>query len=71
MSIAELHNLPAIEKLKIIEALWSDLAGDEDSLPNLPWHEAELKKTQEKFMAGSIEMLDWQHAKKVLRSQFE
>lgn len=71
MSITELHKLPAIEKLKIIEALWGDLVGDEDSLPRLPWHETELKEAEEKFLAGSIEILDWQQAKKELRSQFE
>lgn len=71
MSISELHNLSAIEKLKIIEALWGDLAGDEDSLPSLSWHEAELKKTEEELLAGHIEVLDWQQAKKELRSQFE
>lgn len=71
MNITELHNLSAVEKLKIIEALWGDLVGDESSLPNLAWHETELKETEEKFLAGSIEVLDWQQAKKELRSRFE
>ena len=71
MNITELHNLPAVEKLKIIEALWGDLAEDESSLPNLAWHEAELKETEEKYLAGGIEVVDWQQAKKELRSRFE
>ncbi|PPD49230.1 MAG: acyl-protein synthetase [Methylobacter sp.] len=71
MNITELHNLPAIEKLKLIEALWGDLVSDESNLPNLSWHEAKLKETEEKFLAGDIEVLDWQDAKKALRSQFE
>jgi hypothetical protein len=71
MSITELHKLPAVEKLKIIEALWGDLVGEEGSLPDLFWHETELKETEEEFLAGSIEVLDWQQAKKELRSQFE
>ena len=71
MSITELHKLPSVEKLKIIEALWGDLVSDENSLPSLFWHETELKETEEKFLAGGIEILDWQQAKKELRSQFE
>jgi hypothetical protein len=71
MSITELHKLPAIEKLKIIEALWGDLVNDEASLPNLSWHESELKETEERFQADSIEILDWRQAKKELRSRFE
>jgi hypothetical protein len=71
MSIAELHKLSAVEKLKIIEALWSDLASDEDNLSSPSWHEAELIETEKKFLSGDIEALDWQQAKKELRSQFE
>ncbi|MFZ2171277.1 MAG: hypothetical protein WAW61_16775 [Methylococcaceae bacterium] len=47
------------------------MVGDESSFPNLAWHETELKETEEKFQASSIEVLDWQQAKKELRSQFE
>jgi hypothetical protein len=68
MNITKLHNLSVVEKFKIIEALWGDLVGDENSLPNLVWHETEVKETEEKFQADSIEVLDWQQAKKELRS---
>jgi len=71
MSIAELHKLSAVEKLKIIEALWGDLVGDEDNLPSPSWHETELIKTEKKLLSGDIEVLDWQQAKKDLRSRFE
>jgi hypothetical protein len=36
MSIAELRKLPADEKLKIIEMLWSDLATDDESFSPAP-----------------------------------
>ena len=71
MNITKLHNLPALEKFNIIEALWGDWVGDESSLPNLAWHETALQETDEKYLSGSIEVLDWQQAKKELRSQFE
>ncbi len=71
MNISEFHNLPALEKFKIIEALWGDLVSDESSLPNMAWHETAFQETEEKYLSGSIEVLDWQQAKKELRSQFE
>ncbi len=71
MSIAELRKLPSVEKLKIIEALWADLAGDEDAFESPAWHEEELKKTEGDFSAGRIEMLNWEDAKKELRKRFE
>jgi putative addiction module component (TIGR02574 family) len=71
MSIAELRKLPPVEKLKIIEALWGDLAGDEDAFKSPAWHEEELKKTEADYAAGRIEALDWEDAKKELRERFE
>ncbi len=71
MSIVELRRLPSEEKLKIIEALWSDLASDDEAFASPAWHEDELRKTETEFAAGRIEVLDWDEAKKELRKQFE
>ena len=71
MNIAELRKLPPTEKLKIIEALWSDLADDEESFTSPAWHEDALRQTEAEFAAGRIEILDWDDAKKELRKRFE
>jgi putative addiction module component (TIGR02574 family) len=71
MSIADLRKLPRDEKLKIVEALWSDLAAEEEKFDSPAWHEAELRKTEEDYAAGRIEVLDWEAAKKELRGRFE
>ena len=71
MSITELRKLPSDEKLKILEVLWGDLAADEDSFESPSWHEEELRKTDTDFEAGKLESIDWEDAKKELRSQFE
>jgi putative addiction module component (TIGR02574 family) len=71
MSIAELRKLPSVEKLKIIEALWSDLVEDEEAFESPVWHEEELKKAEADYAAGQIESLDWEDAKKELRKRFE
>lgn len=70
MSIAELRKLPPDEKLKIIEALWSDLAAHE-SFKSPAWHADELRNTEADFAAGRVETLDWEDAKKELRKRFE
>ena len=67
MSIAELRKLPPTEKLKIIEALWSDLAADDESFASPGWHEDALRETEAQFAAGRIKVLDWEDAKKQLR----
>ena len=71
MSIAELRKLPPTEKLKIIEALWSDLADDEELFASPAWHEGALRQTEAESAAGRIEALDWEDAKKELRRRFE
>ena len=71
MSIAELRKLPPTEKLKIIEALWGDIAADDGSFESPAWHEEELRKTEAELAAGRVEVLDWDDAKKELRKRFE
>ncbi|MBI4664762.1 MAG: addiction module protein [Verrucomicrobia bacterium] len=71
MSIAELRKLPATEKLKIIEALWNDLAENDELFASPVWHEDALRQTEAEFAAGRVEVLDWDVAKKELRKRFE
>ncbi len=71
MSIAELHKLPSIEKLKIIEALWNDIALDDASFDSPAWHEAQLRTAESDRIAGRNELMDWEEAKQQLRKQFE
>ena len=71
MSIAELRKLPADEKLRIIEALWGDVAAEDEAFQSPAWHEAELRKTETDLAAGPVEVLDWENAKKELRKRFE
>jgi hypothetical protein len=67
MSIAELRQLPRIEKLKIIETLWSDLVAEEEAFESPGWHEAALRETETDLAAGRVQVLDWEEAKKELR----
>ena len=71
MSITEIQRMPRSEKLKLFEALWADLARDEDSLESPAWHRKELHKTEARFAAGKEEVLEWPAAKKELRKMFE
>jgi len=71
MSIVGLHKLPSDEMLKIIEALWGDLASDDAAFASPACHEDELRKTEADFVAGRVEILNWEDAKRDLRKQFE
>jgi hypothetical protein len=71
MSLAELRSLPATEKLKIIETLWNDLANEAESVESPAWHEKALQETEGDFAAGRLEKIDWEDAKRELRSRFK
>ena len=71
MSIAELRKLPSEEKMRIIEALWGDVAAEDEAFPSPAWHEGELRETEAKFESGQIEAVDWNAAKRELRGRFE
>lgn len=71
MSLAELHQLPRIDKLRIIEALWEDLAADEGAIASPAWHFEELRKTEDRLRAGEEESVDWENAKDELRKRSE
>lgn len=59
--------LPRSEKLKLMEALWSDLSRDSKTLESPDWHEGELRKTEERRARGEEELIDWDEAKRRLR----
>ena len=68
MTITEqVLQLPKDEKLKVMEALWSDLSSPAEEFISPEWHGQVLEKTREKFDRGEIEILDWEDAKRQLR----
>ena len=67
MSIAELRKLPPAEKLRIVEVLWSDLTGNQEDFESPSWHADALRETEQKYVAGEVEAVDWELAKRELR----
>jgi len=59
--------LPRADKLRLMEALWSDLSQVDEQFDSPSWHEAVLKETQQRVAAGKEESVDWEAAKRRLR----
>lgn len=71
MTVEAIRDLPRSEKLKLMEALWEALTRPEDAFQSPAWHAAELAETERRLAEGKEQMLDWETAKKGLRSKFE
>ncbi len=69
--LKEIKQLSRADKLKIMEALWKDLSGDEEKYDSPSWHEDVLKETENRMNNGIEEVVDWDIAKKNLRKKFE
>lgn len=68
MSILEqMKVLPRTEKLRLMEALWSDLSLVEEELDSPGWHENALRETEARVATGEERQIDWDEAKRLLR----
>ena len=67
MSRAEFRRPPSTEQLKISEARWGHVAGDNESFARPASHEQELRRTVVGFAAGRVEIFEREDAKKGLR----
>ena len=67
----EIKHLTREEKLKMVDALWTDLLSEEELLESPAWHKKALQETEKRFAEGKEKILDWHTAKKELRKNFE
>lgn len=61
--------LPRAEKIRLMEALWSDITQPDDQFDSPAWHETALRETEQRLAAGEEATLDWEEAKRRLRDQ--
>ena len=66
-----MQQLPRLEKLRLMEALWIELSRDEKELESPAWHAAVLAETSRRLAAGEEQTLDWDLAKAALRKPQE
>jgi hypothetical protein len=71
MTIQAVQQLPRSEKLKLMEALWEDLSRSDSEVQSPAWHADELAATEQRLAEGKEPILDWEAAKKDLRSRTE
>lgn len=71
MTIQAVQQLPRSERLKLMEALWEDLSRPDSELQSPAWHAEELAATERRLAEGKEQILDWEVAKKELRSTTE
>ncbi len=71
MITLELDKMSRSEKLETMEMLWEDLSRDDASIESPSWHDDVLKETEQSFISGLEQPVDWTMAKQKLRKRFE
>ena len=64
---AEIRQLPLPEKLALLEAVWSELASDPDTVEVPQWHKDILDERQRLMDQGSSQVIDWDLAKEQIK----
>jgi putative addiction module component (TIGR02574 family) len=63
MSIAEIHQLPIEEKLRLMEALWEDLRDRFEQMSIPPTQQALLDERRARVQNDGAKLLDWDAVK--------
>ena len=71
LNTTEIKQLSREEKLRIMEAIWADLTGEEEQIESPDWHRKALKETERRLGARQEKIVEWQDAKKELRKRFK
>ena len=64
---AVLKKMSRAEKLRTMEALWSDLTRDQDRYASPSWHFDELARTEQVVQSGIMKFSEWEKAKQAIR----
>lgn len=60
---AQICKLPLPEKLELLEAVWSELSSEPDTIDVPQWHKDILDERQHGLEQDSMKAMDWELAK--------
>jgi len=67
--LQNIHELPRIEKIKVMEFIWEELTTKAEQYESPSWHEKALADTEKRMEEGKEELIDWNEAKQRLRKK--
>jgi hypothetical protein len=70
-AILPLDKMTVAEKLRAMEALWTDLSRNEAQIESPAWHGDVLHDREAKIKSGAETFMDWETAKKQLRDRLK
>lgn len=65
----EIREMPIDQKLRLMEAIWTEISRTSDDYVSPDWHGEELQETEKRRASGIEVAIDWETAKEKLRSR--
>lgn len=66
-TLLPLKKMSRLEKLRAMEAIWTDLSQEEDAFESPAWHEEALRAAERAVADGTAKFSEWEEAKQRLR----
>lgn len=63
----QISKLSKLQKISIMERIWSELSSDVDGFEAPEWHKRELEQTEQRLAEGKERFEDWAEVKRRLR----
>jgi len=60
---SEIRELTLSQKLELLEAVWSELSSDPNTIEVPQWHKDVLDERERGLEKGSVAVIDWELAK--------
>ncbi len=67
----EINKLNLAEKLSLVEDIWDSIAHSNSELPMPEWQKPELDKRYKDYIAGKLNLHDWQSVHEDLRNKYK
>ena len=59
----QLESMTTLEKLGLLEAIWTDLSRNPDDVESPCWHKQILEEREQRIASGESRFIDWEQAK--------
>ena len=69
--VIDLQRMSVPEKIRLMEDLWRSLSQNESDITSPEWHGAVLAEREQKLASGEDTVVDWETAKRQLRSKLQ
>ncbi len=71
LTIEEIARMSREEKIRVMEAIWTDLSQNAAEVESPAWHKDALEETRARVESGEEKPVGWERAKAIIRENVQ